>query len=763
MTPGSTTAIRSTGLISRIRSIFTSDSTMQPSEALAAPDRPVRAPCGTTGTRSAVAVRMTCWTCSTVRGSTTTAGAPASQKLAMSLAYEAVMSGSVIDASAGRPALQSFEKIGHDPSVAPGAIGVNPSAAAFARCGVLFVLTHSDRHGRHAAAASGAPALGPLRSGPSGSPAPTSQPSEPCDDPAGDAADAPITNRPSASDPDSPAELPPALVAHDAAQGGVRHGRGCRAGGGCGRGRPDDGKKAAPPPAPGAVSRALAAAAAGSPASLPDLTALIGDRESWVGTHPSDARSWAVLGAAYVEWGRRSADAAYYRRAEQALQALAGRTAGRQREHGGPGWGWPRSPTRGTTSSTAKKWGETVRARQPKDWTAYPLLIDAYDGLGDYKAAGTGGGEVHGAALGRPGALAGGADVPGPGPARGRARHRADAADQATAPAEQADCLHRLGELAWERGEPGRRWPSTARPCGPTRTHHPSLAGRARALAALGRTDEAQRDYRAALAQLPRPEYMLELGELYESLGLGRGSRSQYDLLQKSLARDDGYGVDDALLLGRFEADHGDAAAAVDCCGRSGSASTTARRSRTRWAGRCTARATGEALKYAQKAMDTGGGTALYAYHLGVIEERLREYAPARRHLEEALRINPHFSPLAAPKARKALDALSPPSATDPRDVQPTPGPDPCRRPGPRHACSGRGNIACAGRPLTGRARPDAVRGTDSPGRRRRCTSIAGRPGFGPSGDLPSPTGTSGDYRCSVVPSVTTPVRWRGA
>ncbi len=59
---------------------------MQPSEALAAPDRPVRAPCGTTGTRSSVAVRMTCWTCSTVRGRTTTAGVPASQKLAMSLA-----------------------------------------------------------------------------------------------------------------------------------------------------------------------------------------------------------------------------------------------------------------------------------------------------------------------------------------------------------------------------------------------------------------------------------------------------------------------------------------------------------------------------------------------------------------------------------------------------------------------------------------------------------------------------------------------------
>src|SRR2546430_5947730 len=44
-------------LISRIRSILTRERTMQPSEALAAPDRPVRAPCGTTGTRKTVAVR----------------------------------------------------------------------------------------------------------------------------------------------------------------------------------------------------------------------------------------------------------------------------------------------------------------------------------------------------------------------------------------------------------------------------------------------------------------------------------------------------------------------------------------------------------------------------------------------------------------------------------------------------------------------------------------------------------------------------------
>lgn len=50
--------------------------------------------------------------------------------------------------------------------------------------------------------------------------------------------------------------------------------------------------------------------------------------------------------------------------------------------------------------------------------------------------------------------------------------------------------------------------------------------------------------------------------------------------------------------------------------------------------------------------------SALYAFHRGVIEAELERYGPARRYLEEALRINPYFSPLRVPVAREALQAL---------------------------------------------------------------------------------------------------------
>jgi hypothetical protein len=76
----------------------------------------------------------------------------------------------------------------------------------------------------------------------------------------------------------------------------------------------------APPPAPGPKAQALTAVTAGVPAALPDLAALIGDREARVRVHPRDARSWAVLGSAYVEQGRRTGDALYYPKAEEALR-----------------------------------------------------------------------------------------------------------------------------------------------------------------------------------------------------------------------------------------------------------------------------------------------------------------------------------------------------------------------------------------------------------------------------------------------------------
>ncbi|WP_155054657.1 tetratricopeptide repeat protein [Streptomyces blattellae] len=413
----------------------------------------------------------------------------------------------------------------------------------------------------------------------------------------------------------------------------------------------------APAPAPGA--QALTAVGSGVPATLPGLAALIGEREARVRAHPEDARSWAVLGTAYLEQGRRLAEPSYFPRAEQALRmSLRTRAKGNVRAL----TGMAALANARRDFLAARKWGQDALELDAKRWTTYPVLIDAYTGLGDHKAAKRTLDrllELHSgpAALARAGAV-----YRDQGWREDAAAALADAAAGAEAPAEKAAYLERGGQLAFERGdlEVALRHFQEAVRIDPDQ--RAAQAGQGRALAALGRTSEALNAYRAALAKQPLPQYALELGELYESLGLDQAARVQYDLLRERVRGAAADGADEELVLGQFEADHGDPEEAV-------------RRLRAEWQrqpGIAVADALGwalhragqheEALRFAVRATDKehGGGvrSALYAYHRGMIEGELELYGPARRHLQEALRINPRFSPWRVPMAREALRGL---------------------------------------------------------------------------------------------------------
>ncbi|MFE6228558.1 tetratricopeptide repeat protein [Streptomyces sp. NPDC057854] len=415
--------------------------------------------------------------------------------------------------------------------------------------------------------------------------------------------------------------------------------------------------RGAPPRPPGPAERAASAAHAGAPAALPDLVALIGDREAWLREHPDDAASWAVLGAAYTERGVRLGDVRDLPRAQRALdRSLAERPAARGNLDAQLGLG-VLAGARGDWKG-AKAWGERVRAAAPRRWNTYPLLIDAYNGLGDLPAARK--------ALESLEKLRGGSVV------RGRAaqayRDRGwredadatalDAAALAATDAERADAYARLGRFAWERGEPAEALERYGTALRFVRDHGPALAGRARALAALGRTAEAARAWEAALARQPLPEYVLESGELAEALGLDGDAWAAYERLRAG----EWASGSAEVVLGMLDADHGDPAAAVT-------------RLRAAWAAGhrsvAVADALGwalhragepaEALPYARRAVDEGPRSAPYTYHLGEIERALGRTGPARRHLEEALRIHPSFSPLHAPRARAALAELGEP------------------------------------------------------------------------------------------------------
>ncbi|MFI2350175.1 tetratricopeptide repeat protein [Streptomyces sp. NPDC019443] len=426
---------------------------------------------------------------------------------------------------------------------------------------------------------------------------------------------------------------------------------------------------AGPRPTPGAAGRAMAAVGAGAPASMLDLTALIEDRERWVRAHPRDEESWAVLGSAYVERGSRLAEPAYYTQAEEALQrsldvlpgeegnvdALVGLASLANARH---------------DFAKARTLGESAAEQKPKRWTAYQVLIDAYSGLGDYKAVNK---AMDKLTKLRPGAQTLGrmAQVYRERGWREDAAAKAyDAVGSAESPAEKAVALHRLGDLAWERGEPEEAIEEYDMALKLAPDHHPSLASRGRALAALGRTDEAFRDYQSAFDRAQLPEYTLEAGELYQSLGLDGDAASQYEKLRKRAERAGIDGVNEELVLGLFEADHGDPQTAVQ---RLQAEWDRGHRSMyvadaLGWALYRTGRAT-DALPYAKTATDQGLRSPLFAYHRGEIERALDLPGPARRHLAEAVRINPYFSPLLAPAAREALDMLGEPPPGGPKDV----------------------------------------------------------------------------------------------
>ncbi|MFJ8074679.1 tetratricopeptide repeat protein [Streptomyces sp. NPDC096176] len=428
-------------------------------------------------------------------------------------------------------------------------------------------------------------------------------------------------------------------------------------------------KKEAPPPASGPAARALAASDTGAPPSLADLNALIRDREKLVRAFPDDALSWAQLGSAYVERGTRLGRTDHYPKAERALrrslrevpaskgniEALVGlaELANARQDFAG-----------------ARGYAESARKQKPKRWTVYPALIDAYNGLGNYGAAGKAMDtllELHS------GPQAQGREVTVY-RNRGWREDAAALAYGATAnsrtPTERAMALHREGELAWERGEPEDAVEHFTDALKAVPEHYRSLVGRARALAALERTDEALHDYEIALKKLPLPEYLLEAGELYESLGLNGDATTRYELLRRQVTRAGEHGVDGDLVLARYEADHGDPAAAV-------------RRMQGEWrrghrsvevadtmgwalykAGRPE-----DGLPFAKLANNRGVRSALFSYHLGQIQRTLGEYGAARRNIDEALRTNPHFSPLLAPRARSAQESLGEPPLEGPADV----------------------------------------------------------------------------------------------
>ena len=188
--------------------------------------------------------------------------------------------------------------------------------------------------------------------------------------------------------------------------------------------------------------------------------------------------------------------------------------------------------------------------------------------------------------------------------------------------------------------------------------HAPSLAGLGRLAVAKGDLETARNQFQRAVEILPPPEYVIALGETLEAAGNTADARRQYDLARAQIALLEAGGVVVDLDLALFEADHGDAATALELAGAAYAATPTVRAADALgWALHRAGR-DDEAWARAQEALRLGSREPRFHYHAGAIARARGDEATARRHLEAALRTDAGFSATDVIEARRLLDRL---------------------------------------------------------------------------------------------------------
>jgi tetratricopeptide (TPR) repeat protein len=215
-----------------------------------------------------------------------------------------------------------------------------------------------------------------------------------------------------------------------------------------------------------------------------------------------------------------------------------------------------------------------------------------------------------------------------------------------------------LGHLAFSQGDLAGAQSAYAavlalRPATPA-----ARFGAARVAAAQGDSARAERDLAELAEQFPLPETLIALGDLYTLRGATAQAAAAYDTVRVLQQLNAAAGMDVDMELALFEADHGDPARAVEMARAAHS------RRPTIYAADALAWALhrvgddAAAARFSRAALRLGTADALLYYHAGMIAASLGDTAAARAHLERALAINPHFSPLHAPAARAALDGM---------------------------------------------------------------------------------------------------------
>ena len=190
------------------------------------------------------------------------------------------------------------------------------------------------------------------------------------------------------------------------------------------------------------------------------------------------------------------------------------------------------------------------------------------------------------------------------------------------------------------------------------RSYIPAVAGIAAVEAAQGHPNRAIAAYRYAVSRLPLPQYITGLGEL--ELAIGRTEQARRDLAlvgaEERLLQASGVNTDVDLAL--FEANHGSARRAVALARRAWVEAPSVRSADALGWALTRAGHPQPGLSWAHRALRLGSIDPSFLYHAGVAARDAGRLGQAREYLTRSLALDPRFSPLYAPLARKALEML---------------------------------------------------------------------------------------------------------
>jgi tetratricopeptide (TPR) repeat protein len=408
-----------------------------------------------------------------------------------------------------------------------------------------------------------------------------------------------------------------------------------------------DSGTAAPPPrvtpaGDGAVEAAL---------SSGDTESLVRRLTDELRRNPNDARSYQLLGLAYQQRARETGNPAYYTKSGQALararslvpadpitlSAQGSLALARHRFDDARRFG--RAAVR-LAPYTARNYGVLGDAlvelgRYSEAFRAFDRMSDLRPDLSSYSRI-----SYARELLGRLG---------------GAESAMRLALDAAGGQPEPTAWVHtQLGKLAWSHG----RLDAAA-------THFRAamriFPGYVYALEPLALVEQATGHHTRAISlatraaqSLPLPQTVATLGDLYARNGSERAAARQYDLVSAIERLLVANGVRTDLETALFDVDHGLRMPRALALARH------AHRARPSidgddvlaWAlarnGRCD-----EALHFSQRALRLGTQDALKYFHRGMIERCLGHQDVGRAWFSRALRLNPHFSLLWAPVARR--------------------------------------------------------------------------------------------------------------